>query len=400
MRRCADIRSLVAVALMVSTVMVSTASPDELVLRDGGGTLIGLSLDMDDSGILFRVGHDQAQWITWDRVRSLSAEDETNQAAYQAQAAMAETLWRARSRVERGDSVMAEPLLIPLFETTRGRTDAVALIVAEGLLRCHLARGDRAAALVPWLECVRLRQAGLVQTAYASLSPVLDGRTGLCLALPPIWTPGDPNADRAADELGRYLVAVPETESDSESRHLAVLYLSAARGALADPTRRDRVTADSLFESLEALANADVRDAGTFVLSLVMAIDTKSLDSQRATAIRILSRMTREPGRFGQWARYATGLAKVRQPGADQRLEGLVDLLSLPALVTAGEKNVDRILAGLALEQAAEVLAQDGRSQEAASLRTELIAIYPDHPVHRRTDITASNKGPDTENGS
>lgn len=358
------------------------AVADQLILRDEAGTLNGLTLGVDNSGVLFRVGHEQARTFTWDRVRTLTTDDAALQTAFDAHRDEAVTLWRARTRVERGDYHMAEPLLIPLFATTRGRTDAVAIIVAEGLLRCHVARGDPAAAVVPWLECLRLRSAGVTQTAFAAMSAILDDRTGLCIALPPIWTPGDPNAARAVSELTSYL---DESDPGDPMVHrLAELYLSAARMALVDPAAAEPITEDTLLESLETLANGDARDAATFIQAMVMAVDSRSLDSQRAAAIRILSRMARDAGRFGQWARYAGGLAKVRQPAEDQQREGLVDLLSLPALVSAGVPDVDRHLAGLALEQAAQALTRKGRTEQAASLRAELVALYPDHPVHRR----------------
>ena len=107
--------------------------------------------------------------------------------------------------------------------------------VAEGLLRCRIARADHVLAIVPALEVARLQRAGVTTEVYANLPPVFDSDYGLCTLLAPVWLPS-PLLDSLAHELAAYEgQAGAETESDEVVSALARLYRQAVLQALRRP---------------------------------------------------------------------------------------------------------------------------------------------------------------------
>src|SRR5690606_25081264 len=108
---------------------------------------------------------------------------------------LAEQVWRARRRLERGDAVSAEPLLEDLFAQTRSWRGPTRAVIAEGLMRCRLRRGAQVGAIEPWLALLDARASaapGIEPWATewardAGLGAVQDAATGLAPALPPMW---------------------------------------------------------------------------------------------------------------------------------------------------------------------------------------------------------------------
>src|SRR5437667_402086 len=72
--------------------------------------------------------------ISWDRVASVEGELASAASPF---LPAAEKLWRARSRLDRGDVVGAEPLFEELFPRCAGQRGATAAVASGGLLRCR-----------------------------------------------------------------------------------------------------------------------------------------------------------------------------------------------------------------------------------------------------------------------
>lgn len=338
---------------------------DRLHRRGESAPIEGRTIEVNEDGVLFHVSRGPQSGdvlITWDRVQHLETDREGFAEAFEQRRSLSERLWRARSRIERGDHAAAEPILDSLFAETVHRTSATALIVAEGLLRCRLARGARAAAVIPWLETHRLLNAGLKPAAYTAMRPVVDLQSGLCAQLPPVWT-RSVGVEQMLADLGSYADEAPEVQ------RLAALYARAARLALGAPLEE----AGAFYRSDEAWD----RDPGVVVVTTFVAA-LERVKPLPADPEKVLARPLREESPLTSWALFLRGLTRVESADADRRRHGLVDLLTIPAM----HREANGYLAGFAIDRAASVLEQMGRAAEAASLRTELKREDPAHPLN------------------
>ncbi len=356
-----------AVAALAATLVSASAglAADRLHRRGESAPIEGRTVDVNKEGVLFHVSRGPQTGdllITWDRVQRLETDHEGFAETFEQMRSLSDRLWRARSRIERGDHAAAEPILDSLFAETVHQTGATALIVAEGLLRCRLARGARAAAVIPWLETRRLLNAGLKPTAYTAMRPVIDFQTGLCAQLPPVWT-RSVGVEQMLADLGQYSGAAPQVQ------RLAALYARAARLALGAPIE----DAAAFYRSDESWD----RDPGVVVATAFVAA-LERVKPMPADPEKVLARPLREEGPLTPWAFFLRGLARVESADADRRRQGLVDLLTIPAM----HREANAYLAGFAIERAAAVLEQMGRAADAASLRAELKREDPTHPLH------------------
>ena len=375
-RRAASAPLALAALLASST----PAAADRLHRRGEEAPLEGRTLDVTNDGVHFRVPRGAETGdvlITWDRVRLLETDRGEFAEAFEQRRDLSVRLWRARSRVERGDHSAAEPILDELFTKTRGHTDSTSLIVAEGLLRCRLAREARAAAVLPWLETHRLLSAGVKSAAYQSMPPVIDLQSGLCVQLPPIWTRSVGVEEMLAD-LSDHVGETPV------SARLATLYARAARLSLG-------LGVEDSAEFYHSDEQWD-RDGGVVVITAFVA----TLERVRPRPLeveKVLARPLREAGPLTPWALFLRGLGRVNDSNADRRRDGLVDLLTIPAL----HRDENRYLAGFAIDRAAAALEQMGRSAAATSLRAEFKRTDPAHPLNNMappTRLSASEKQP------
>lgn len=330
-----------AVPAAAALLGASVAAADVVERRGTEPALEGTIGRVDDAGVVLTTDLGATHLVPWDRVRSLEPADPK----YSRLMGAAEDLWRARSRVERNDMTLAEPLLERLFEQYRGRTHETALVVAEGLLRCRLRRGDHVLAVIPALEVARLRRAGVTTDSYATLDPIFDSTYDLCTQLAPAWVPGR-RLDSLAHDLDTY-----DAGDDAVVAAMAVLYRRAAlRGQSADAAGR-------------LPDHAGVRLLATLV-------DAGSDDGERGRAAQ--RQLERELGGLPDWAeawaRFALGMALLGDPDDDTRHRGAVSLIHLPARFP----RTQPYLAGLALARVAELVEADGDAEAAEILRNQL----------------------------
>ncbi len=254
---------------------------------------------------------------------------------------LAMDVWRARSRVQRGDPELALALFQRHFtpRTSDERTHEFALIIAEGLLRCLLESGETEAILPAALETTRLRRAGVTTDRYDALPPVIDGRFWLLPKLPPIATSAS-SLDRLPDELRHWQI-----DSDPVVSRLAELYASMAR---------------------RSVRSSGSPDLG--VAQMESILGTRSVDNRvRQDALRTLDELSAlddAPEFIAAWRAWfdATSRLAAGEVGTDPVV---LSLLELPAVFQGSYP----VLARRAVELAARVLSADGRDEESATLR-------------------------------
>ena len=292
-----------------------------------------------------------SQLIVWDLVRSIDGlTDPSEREAWETYRQLADDLWRARARVQRGDARLAEPLLEPYFEQALElENDAeLRLIIAEALLRVRLARGAVEEAVPMALETIRLRRAGVVTDRFERLDPVLDEALWLVPALPPLST--DANRVRALSRSLEPWLDPDRLGDDPHVRGLAAAHLSLA-GGTTDPLVEDSTPGLQFIQAALEASSPDpaARDAARARLAA-------AADAENA------------PAWLGAWRRWFTACSLLREQDVELDV-ALIELLHVPALHVARNPA----LAARAVALAADVLERAGRTTEADSLRRELL---------------------------
>jgi len=238
-------------------------------------------------------------------------------------------------------------------------------VIAQGLLRCRLQRGAQAASIVPWLAWldVRRQQAAAAdkwEGGRLALPPIIDPRTELVPALPPIWLP-EPGLRAALDSPAWDQFA----QMDAVVAQLAALYRHAAaaeagageaRRPLADPTDHP----------------------GVRLAWEVVAARTGTDEQRRRARVMLQQRMDSAPPAWvAAWCRAAIGRSLLQEPDPAQQRAGLLSLLSVPAAFAEGHPY----LAGVCLAQAAVTASALGDPGSAAALLREFDASYGWHPA-------------------
>src|SRR5262249_21729976 len=160
--------------------------PGEVTGVDAQGVTLNLSGPAPVPGNKPRAQAGMGTVISWDRVASVQGDLGDAAGPF---LATGEKLWRARTRLERGDVVGAEPLVEELFAQFAGQRGATAAVAAGGLLRCRLATGAQTGAVVPWLGYLGAlgenEQPTLAGDSDPGAGPAVDAGTGLAPLLPP-----------------------------------------------------------------------------------------------------------------------------------------------------------------------------------------------------------------------
>lgn len=313
------------------------AATADVVLR-GGRVVDAPIVSIGPQGV--ELGGDKPSMLSWDRIKLVRGERASEADPY---LELAEDLWRARTRLERGDVALAEPVFESAFESMRGKTGATSLLAAEGLLRCRLARGATAAALDPWLDAFRQRRAG----ARASWDgpPALDERLHLSPLLPPIYED---------DATARAVVDRPvRATGDAAADAADALHRCAALAALGEGDAPPDLSAEALADETVA-----------FLRSLVLAQCGE--ERERRSARESLERtLTNDLGSWREpWRRVAIGRAMLLEEDEPERRRGVLHLLHAAARFRGSQPA----LASIALGDAASALGSLGETGEAASL--------------------------------
>lgn len=323
------------------SVEAATASPAGVELRGGDAAKAA------GAGVAF------GSTVPLDLVAGLQGRD---RGAFDAEIAkIAEDLWRARIRLERGDEVLAQPLLDKHWDRYRDASGPTAALVAEGRLRCALARGDIAGVVEPWLACLRHREAGIA-TRFPGLPPVIDAETGLL----PELSPFAPSSQRAV-----VISACEAAGKSAPTAEVAALIIKLARGEAA-AVAAGRTVAEARAEARKAVP-------AVRALELLVQIAGAGENAALERAVGAFDGAFKDPpGPLPAWRLAAIGAAKARMARAVSAPErrnaelsrAALDLLAVPA------SGLDRtgLVDAYALEMAAQLMEESGEPTSAAQL--------------------------------
>ncbi|KAA0216913.1 MAG: hypothetical protein DYG94_02650 [Leptolyngbya sp. PLA3] len=339
----------------------------DVVLWSGRALPAGELLTCTPEGMIFEDQFGVQRTVRWDLVKSLSGPEAQAAAGY---VETARTAWRARTRLERGDAVSAEPLFEQLYPQYEGREGEMAALVCEGLLRCRLRRSAHTSAVRPWLAYLVARPNGPYRSVVTgALRAACDEQTGLVPSLAPVWesTPAVEAFARSGELVGW---SAEGGQLPRKAEVFSALFLHAARfecGLESGPPSID-------------LSNADLRDPGVALVHAMVVSRTGDAEQRtgaRARLSQIMQSGTSDRPWIEAWCRLAIGRSLLRESDAEQRRLGVVELLHLPA------RFADSLpyLAGQALAEAVVALDEMGDAGGASSLLAELSERYGSHAV-------------------
>ena len=318
-----------------------TANAEVIHLRDGAASVDAVRVAFIPGGVEVVTSAGETLRFALDQVARI--DDLTDPILIDQWAQLEEVardVWRARTRLQRGDPELARGLFQRHFAP---RTDEVgdhefALVVAEGLLRCLLESGETEMILPAALETIRLRRAGVRADRYRDLPSIIDERSWLIPQLPPIPT-NDLSVDRLFEELRHW-----RFDSDPLVARLAELYATMAR------------------YSVRPSGSSEV---GVILMEAILA--SRSLDPVlRRKALETLEELASledAPGFIEAWRAWFSATSELASGEAEtDRI--LLALLELPAV----HQGSYPVLARRAVELAARVLSTEGRTEESATL--------------------------------
>lgn len=339
------------VTLMLAVMAHSSDAEPGIVTLRGGQTLEASNIEASWSALVCTVGG-QKQAIGWQRVLDVSGQASGEAAPF---LVSAEKAWRGLARLERGDFVAAEPLLEEVFPALSSQAGPTAEAVAEGLMRCRLARGSQPLALEPYLTLMLSNQVEVT-------SEHLDPRTGLCVALPPIWG-SDAGLAPVMKSVARDGFAPWGTSG--RARQLAELYAAAGKHELSgEALTRDFAPADEGVKLVQDMVHARIGDP------LMRRNARAELESRLASDI---------PDWQRAWIHAAVGLSLLEEGDDHSARLGIVQLLHVPALYSESQPA----LAGLCLAESSLSLSEMGRADAAILLAGELETRFRGHAMTR-----------------
>lgn len=383
------IRRGAALLVGVAALALPVSATGQVILREGRGELAGTVADVGPLGVSVDVSTDgkpTPRIVGWDRVKSIVGDRARGAEPF---IPLSDALWRARARLERGDWLGAEPLLIPLAERYTGDSGKgpSAAVVFDGLLRCRLARGAQAGSISAWLQMLAVYQrSGVSGVTWAPPAswiggtidalPAVDPRTGLTPSLPPIWV-GEPGLDLAASRGDWTRAAGAGSPTAAE---LAEWYTIAGRfeagSAIQWPSKWSDAPGPRLVRLIVQARAGDAAQRAAARESILGIMGGDSAESWEEA-----------------WCRAALGRSLLREDDHEQKIRGVVQLLHVPARLS----RASPYLAGVCLAEAATAMWALGDVQAAVALKQELASAYPTHPAltwSRLLDIKAGGTPP------
>lgn len=333
---------------MMIPARVITAAVLSVVTLRGGAVIDAPVEDVSVAGL--RVGGPAPRTISWDRVRAVDGVFAEDAALF---ATLSDDLWRARTRLGRGDIPGAARALDRAESACTDQPGQTPLVFFTTALECRLRQGDQPRALRAFLQ---IRRQARDADAWARAG--LDPATGLAPGLAPIMTPAHTAA--ALGELRSF-----HTDDPALARTVALYTaaLSGDPGELPPPMpEAPQAAHDAPAPLLDPIARA-------------LAGDPDALATLRTRIDRTPE--TRVVAWADAWDRAAVGRVLLRSSVPATARLGAVYFLSVPAGDPAGSPY----LSGLALAESAAALEAIGEYAAASTLRAELSRVSPDHPA-------------------
>lgn len=369
-------RRTLAVAFMFCAMCDLRLTHAQVFLRGEREPIAGSIASVGVEGVrVMNAGADgrQSILIAWDDIRLVEG---TKADAARAFEPLADRAWRARARLDRGDTAGAEALLEALAPDLVGTAGPTQARVFEGLLRCRLARGSSAAGVRAWLDALQARSDRSTETVwYQRLAPPtrplasaaenvqspIHSILGLCPALPPIVAkePG----------LASSLAALESSAgawSSQTPADLARLYEAAARFELG--------------QSAGIVAVKSTSEGVRLVEDIVLARIADEVERARARD-RLLGRLgtANIESWMEAWCCAGVGRSLIRESDADLKRRGIIQMLHIPARFP----GVSTQLTGLMLAESATTAQSIGDSVTASILKQELARTLPSHSANQ-----------------
>lgn len=333
-------------------------------LRDSMGRREVETIREDADGMSIRSSDGNTvieQSLRWDQIRAV--EGGTPSAERAARLALGEQLWRARTRLARGDFVGARGAFTDaaalMNAQTNAQTNAQARVqrwmVLEGLARTSLVMPEDAARVAQALEAAALRSQVGALDGWLVGGDAFDARSGLMLTVPPAWL----DAQRAA-AAGASLDSAAARAREAQDLVAAGILESAGRIAAAE-AGKPRPAASAVTT---AAPQGALRKGRQLIDSWADALSDNAEARKRAR--QKLAQMERsEEGALRLLAIYAQGRSLALENDPEEVRRGVGKMLLIPAA------HADAIppLTEVALAQSAEALARIRDDASAAILR-------------------------------
>jgi len=329
-------------------------------LRDSLGRREVETISEDADGMKVRWNAEKAvieQSLRWDQIRAVDGGNAPPQRA--AWLASGERLWRARTRLARGDLVGARGAFTDAWAALGEQTNVQArlqrLMALEGLARTSAVVPDDAARVAQALEAAALRSQFGTLDAWLTGGDAFDARSGLMLTVPPAWL----DAQRAAAACAS-LDAAAARARDAQDLTAAGILESAARIASAEAGKPRPAAAGS-----KPAAPSGALRKGRQLIDL-WADALSGDEAARKRARQGLAQMERsEEGALRLLAIYAQGRSLALENDPEEVRRGVGKMLLIPAA------HADAIpaLTDAALEQSAEALTRIRDDASAGILR-------------------------------
>ena len=299
-------------------------------------SIVSWSID----GLRITKGSEEEQIVLpWHTVRLIESDDVG--ASFEAHLSRGELLWRAKSRLLRGDINLASPLFEEACIQLKNTDGADAFLAAEGLLRCQVALGNVNQSLLPWLLTLKHYENN-ESSPFPTLAPILDKETLLCPYLPPVWST-------------LFIKNTLSTFSGSQPK-------------------LNEITAVLLKGST---AKAQSFHGAHFLQTMYILMDPvhpkyretrKELDESKELVTWKLA-----------WGTYSTAIGLLKQEQEqDAAMLKLADVAS-----TYGKLNP--WIAGAAMATLADQLDEQGLTKASANVRAEMKRVFPNHPQFRQS---------------
>lgn len=340
------------VALVVS--LGSVARADRIILRNLK-TYNEPVVAFNEDGVSLKSG----TIVTWDEVEAGTVAPADQERFDKMLDALGEPLYRVRQRLSTGDFEGVLASAEQMYPVYVRRDSPTAYLVFQALMWGRLEAGRREAAVEPYfraLEYLRGHDGRLDQFPGERRLQV-DMKTGLTPELTPVWF--DADAARAA------LPGVREAVRAMKSPRPAGAYLIYATLALAaGETEEAQRFLSTIDDSVPVLTQ--LRDIALAQQEIQSGKRGPAVQKIEASVDSLLPQAR-------PLARYWLGKSQTDAEDASQRLEGVLELLHVPALY--GKQFPELAAAGL--YDAMRVLQEIGDNPGSIALRRELLDEYP-----------------------
>jgi hypothetical protein len=339
-----------------------------IVLRDL--TLIrGKSVSkFDDTSIVLSDG----SRLTWDQVLKANVAEDRQKEFNLMLNQIGLPLFRLKSRIGNGDWAGAGEIAEPIYDASivRGNvspdTDTFYL-VCLATMKSRIRKGDRAAALMPFIRAARLQPKVSKQVREivgARGIPQRDQETGLSHELLPVWFDNS-TLQKAASSLSNWLGRVAQDNGPAPAPGTTI-YLASLKIELGQTEEAMRLLRSVRFDSDAELSSwRTVLEARHHqkTKNLLNAQTMLEMNEKKITGLARLA------------ALYYRGINVVDQPDTSDldRSKAILTLLRIPAL--HGDEHRD--LAAAAIYQSAEIAKLRRRATDEQKLRDELLRRYP-----------------------